>query len=448
MIFLIAGSLHNIIEDAVHTTFANEESVYLQDVEQYIDLVKPSFKAVMIIDEGVRGSELEVEERLLSLINYIDKNFRSAIPVWFLTRDYALYKRLAQQQFKSAKIYFSQHTRVPICVYQMLTQQLTDQFNIPQKDTLPKLDDDKNLDKKGFGFLKRFIQREKKDQLDIKPTDDMEKEYNQISKGLSRVLAVTGHRGSGITSTTVNLAYTAQRRGLSVILVDMDIDYRSTNLYFNNFYESAQRDEEIASSLIRSLAKPQHFKTTAFNVKDDFWLTTLSYSFEDKRLIESFYSCQRFINMISILRQQFNLVLIDMPMDIMSKFSEALLQIDAFGLCIPNNVYSALCTIRGANKELSPENLAYLNAKSKIVVTKYNDKARIQGEPLGPARLSRLVSEVSDSFDLEMSVAGHVPYGLNFDSQIEQDIPLVISSEEYQKVYGDILLRLMEGAKR
>lgn len=448
MIFLIAGRLHNIIEAAVHTTFANKDLVYLQDAEQYIDLIKPSFQGVLILDEGVSGFELVVQENLLALIKYIEKNFSSAIPIWFLTRDYALYKRLAPYQFENGKIYLSQHIRVPICVYQMLIQQLTDQFNIPPKGTLPKLNDEKNLDKKGLGFLKRFIQREKKDQLDIKPADDMEKQYNQISKGLSRVIAVTGHRGSGITSTAVNLAYTAQRLGLSVILVDMDIDYRSTNMYFNSFHESAQRDEEIASSLIRCLAKPHYFKTTAFNVKDDFWLTTLAYSFDDRRLIESFYSNQRFINMISILRQKFNLVLIDMPMDIIGKFSEALLQIDVFGLCIPNNVYSTLATIRGANKQLSPEKLAYLNAKSKIVATKYNDKARLQWEPLSPARLSRLVLEVSDSFDLEMSVAGHVPYGFNFDSQIEQDIPLVISSEEYQKVYGDILLRLMEGAKR
>ncbi|MFD1775287.1 hypothetical protein [Paenibacillus rhizophilus] len=50
-------------------------------------------------------------------------------------------------------------------------------------------------------------------------------------RGIGRIVAVTGHRGCGITSTAVNVASEAGKRGLSALIVDMNIDYRSANMY-------------------------------------------------------------------------------------------------------------------------------------------------------------------------------------------------------------------------
>lgn len=88
-------------------------------------------------------------------------------------------------------------------------------------------------------FLERFLTRSKTEAAG-EGKDEWSKGFAAISKGTSRVIAITGHRGSGLTSTAVNIAHEANKRGLSAILVDLDTDYRSTNLYCNDFYEMAK----------------------------------------------------------------------------------------------------------------------------------------------------------------------------------------------------------------
>ncbi len=116
----------------------------------------------------------------------------------------------------------------------------------------------------------------------IIPTDKITRDFDNLSKGINRVICVTGHRGSGLTSTSVNIAYEASKRGLSAILIDMDIQYRGCNAYFDSFHSSTKKDEEMNASLIRTLARPQDYKTTCFNVANNLWLTSLGYSFNDK----------------------------------------------------------------------------------------------------------------------------------------------------------------------
>ncbi|GJM70484.1 hypothetical protein HMSSN036_27000 [Paenibacillus macerans] len=50
-----------------------------------------------------------------------------------------------------------------------------------------------------------------------------------------------------------------------------------------------------------------------------------------------------------------------------------MIHIDIFGLCVPNNLHAVLSTIRNVEVVLDAEKAAYLNAKSKVIVTKYND---------------------------------------------------------------------------
>lgn len=133
---------------------------------------------------------------------------------------------------------------------------------------------------------------------------------------MSRVVAVTGHRGSGLTSTVVNLAHEASKRGLSTMIIDMDAEYRSMNMYFGRFHEQSNKYDEMSASLIRTLARPQDYMTTACSIKDNLWLTALGYSFQDRRLMDQFYTSDKLVGLLSLLRTKFNLVLLDMPLDL------------------------------------------------------------------------------------------------------------------------------------
>lgn len=88
-----------------------------------------------------------------------------------------------------------------------------------------------------------------------------------------------------------------------------------------------------------------------------------------------------------------------------------------------------------------------MNAKSKVIVTKYNDRSRFQGEIFVPDKVSAIAtSGLLESFTYGMKVAGHVSYDTDFDTQIETDVPLVYSNKDHERAYGNILLRLLEGS--
>ncbi|MDA8234310.1 MAG: hypothetical protein M0Z31_05760 [Clostridia bacterium] len=445
-IFLIAGHFHNIVRDYLHKDLyvINVEQVNLENAVNYIEHTKKKLGGVLITDEGINELGLQTRDILLEFINFIEKNITPNLPIIVLSRNYLLGEILHKFSVgRNLRIIVSDSTRIPLLAYEKVYSEFMGLET--KKEQSLKRETKQELPNKSFSFFARFRQKKNSDD-EIKATDDLAKKYGLISKSISRVIIITGHRGSGLTSTTVNTAFTAHMRGLSTIIVDMDVKYRSTNLYFGTFHQNAQRDEEVAGSLIRCLARPQNYKTTAFNIKDNLWLTTLAYSFNDKRLIDQFYTGLKFISMISVLRQKFNLVIIDMPIDLLGIYSESLIHVDVFGLCIPNNLYAILSTLRNINSVLNKESMAYLNAKSKLIVTKYNDRARIQGEIFTPDKVCQLLaSDLSDNFNIQIPLAGYVPYSFDFDAQVETDVPIVNANMEYERAYANILLRLMEG---
>ena len=269
---------------------------------------------------------------------------------------------------------------------------------------------------------------------------------SRMSLASSRAIVFTGHRGSGATSTGVNVALTASRRGVNTILVDLDVDYRSTNLYFGEYYKQAEDDEYIASSLIRTLAQPQSYQTTAVNIDRNLWLTTLGYDFDDKKLIEQHFTESKVIGLITALKHSFDLVVVDLPLGNFARFPSFLNSIDILSLCMENTVYSAITTLRNISLSFPErERITYLASKTKLVVTKYNDESMYDDEIITPDRLSELIASegFSEDFDMEIPVVGSVPYISWFGKQIESDIPVMDMDSQMQESYDGILLRLM-----
>lgn len=294
-------------------------------------------------------------------------------------------------------------------------------------------------------WSRMFGRQRRKD--DMQTTDSLTRRLEQISRSIHKVIAITGHRGAGITSTAVNLAWEANRRGFPAILIDLDIDYRSLNLYFSTFHEQARQDEDLQASLFRLLARPSDYETAAWHLKGELWLSSLGYGYDDPRQIEQLFTASRLTGLLSVLRTRFQMVILDMPMELLGRFREAFHQIDAFGLCVPNNLHGVVSLARSAELVLEPDSARHMNAKSKLIVTRYNELSHFRGEIFTPEKVREvLTSGLSTCFPYEMSVAGVVPYSSEFDSQIERDLPITSVRKEFETAYGQILLRLMESA--
>ncbi len=448
-LLLVSGGIHEILVGyfSRKTEVVNKDSLQINDLPNFLQEVNPVIEGVVITDEAFSQNIEQDKQGLSTLLEWLKKNQKTSSKVQIITRDFMKEDELELliKTYPNLSIITYDYLRISKAIISQAFGDLrVEQKQAPSFSAKPERVEE--VEKKR-SFLDRFRSKPK-DKTELQATDRLTREFENVSRGISRIVAITGHRGAGLTSTVVNVACEATKRGLSAIIIDMDIDYRSTNMYFSSFHEMTKKDEDINASLIRTLARPQDYMTTAFNIKDDLWITSLGYGVTDRKLIDQFYNPNKLVGLLSVLRNRFNLVILDMPMDLFKVFRESLIHIDVFGLCVPNNIYSVLSTLRNIEVIFDDEDASYVNAKSKVVVTKYNDRSRFQNDIFVPEKVNEmLTSGLSEKFTYEMKLAGYVPYSNDFDSQVETDVPLVNTSVEHEKAFGNILLRLMEGVK-
>ncbi|MGZ9584914.1 hypothetical protein [Paenibacillus marinisediminis] len=450
---LISNGIHHIlIETPIKKIdVVNKRSLSLCDVYHFLTEVNPVIEAALITDEALSQQPGRDKEDMLLLLEWIANSNKPQAPIVVLTRFESTRRDLhsLSSRYHNLNFVTSDLLRISRLQYMQAFELLLASKHPVQQVHKHKPDNQSSHveTEKRRSFLDRFKSKPKAESV-VNATDRLTKDIENISRGISRIIAITGHRGSGLTSTAVNVACEAGKRGLSAVIVDMDAEYRSTNMYFSRFHEQSQRHEDMSASLIRSLARPQDYMTTAFNISDNLWLISLGYGFHDKKLMDQFYNNNKLIGLLSVLRTKFNLVILDMPLDLFRTFRESMIHMDMFGLCVSNNLHSILSTLRNVEVVLDQEGASYLNAKSKVIVTRYNDRSRFQKDIFTPDKVSEVMtSGLSDCFTYEMSVAGSVPYSNDFDSQIEMDVPVVNANADYESAYGNILLRLMEGVK-
>lgn len=463
-ILLVAEGLHHIASASGYNNkrleIVNDKGMGLHEIQRFLQEVNPVVEGVLITDEGLSQHNEQDQDNLILLLEWLGKNSRLDTHVIVISKDFMKEDELSNlsRRYTNFKVITCDLLRIPDSLFKQIYEELSevktsgrhvDDRKEVKTSPARTVDSRKEVDvEKRKSFFDRFRSKSQGGETVREATDQLTRDLQKISRGISRVVAVTGHRGCGLTSTVVNIASEASKRGLSTIIIDMDTEYRSTNMYFSRFHEQTQRDEEMSASLIRTLARPQDYMTTAFSLKDNLWLTSLGYDFNDRKLIEHFYNSSKLIGLLSVLRTKFNLIVLDIPLDLFRIFNDSMIHIDLFGLCVPNNLHSVLSTLRNAEVVLDKESASYLNAKSKVIVTKYNERSKFQDSIFTPDKVSQvLTSGLSDHFRYEMSTAGYVPYSNDFDSQIEMDIPAVNTSADYENAYGNMLLRLMEGAK-
>lgn len=457
-LLVIAGGFHSLVLDSLSrkTVVINSKGLELQDLREFVAEESPSADSVLITDEAFSQKLGQDREHLTHFLEWVEDSGRPGIPVLIITRDSMRVEDFAalSSRHSNLRIVTIDKVRTPLDIFQIELDVAARRESSPvhtNSQAVHKIQNETQANKEPVerkrSFFDRFRSKPDSATEQLEATDRLSRELDNISRGISRIIAITGHRGSGVTSTIVNLAHEASKRGLSTIIIDMDTEYRSMNMYFDRFHERTNKEEQMSASLIRTLARPQDYMTTAFNIKDNLWLTSLGYSFHDHRLIEQFYNSEKLIGLISVLRSRFNLVLLDMPLDLFRKFKETMIHIDIFGLCVPNNLHAVLSTVRNVEVVLDQEKATYLNAKAKVIVTQYNDRSRFQDQLFTPDKVSELLtSGLSEYFRYDMRTAGVVPYNSGFDSQIETDVPLTNTGAEFERAFGQMLLRLMEGA--
>jgi len=434
---LVGGAFAQLL-DVYSLDLVNKEQLHLDQALPFCQQSKLGYEQLLITDDGMAGlDDYTVKSALVSLMLFQENRGRVQ-PILLMTSRASL--QAMSVTGVSIEIYYG--VRIPIQKY--INAISGNNSNRATKKTSKPPPADKSDEKQAAkrGIIERFRKEEKKE-----PTAPFAgREFEMISRDISRVIAITGQKGSGVTSTAVNLAHIANNRNLSTILIDLDTVNCAFNLYFSDFYEQAEKDQDIACSLIRNLAKPQNYNINSHHI-DNLYIVTLAYSFSDKELLERFFTSPKLINMLTFFRKHFQLCLLDMPLEALVRLKECILYVDLFGLCVSNNLYSLTGTLRGFQNVLTDDDLEMLFSKTAIIVSKYNEHIRIQDDFFSPDKVCDLLLELNDvPLAREFELAGHIPYHLEFDTQLETDIPIADSDAYMEKAYSDILLRMIKGA--
>lgn len=268
-----------------------------------------------------------------------------------------------------------------------------------------------------------------------------------FSRSVNRTVLITGTRNSGITSTVVNMAECYAEKGFKTIVVDLDWKMRGMNAYFNSFHEATVDSEEMAASLIRVLASPGEHRVYGHNIDKNLWVTSLGYQFEDSTLEGRFITCDHIISMLTLLKQQFNVVIIDAPLDILQQLSDIIGHLDTIGLCMENNLHSVLSTIRHLDVAFDIHKVKYINAKGKLILNRFDPASKYDGDQFSGETASALMaSGISEAIVYRMPVAGTIPQSALFHQQIETDMPVVTVDNAIKEVFDSLILRMIEGA--
>jgi Mrp family chromosome partitioning ATPase len=259
------------------------------------------------------------------------------------------------------------------------------------------------------------------------------------STNINRFIAVTGHRGSGVTSTAANLAVEASVQGLKTIIIDFDLDYKAMNLYFSKFGEEVNLNPELYNSLIKCLIKPDSYEVNSCRINGNLLLTTLAYSIDNSDKMMQLINSKRLITLASVLKTRFNLVILDIPIDILRQYDDLLIHLDSVALCTNNSLHSVINTVCSMSK-YEKSSLGILALKSKVIVTNYNERNLYDKKPLTSKVTCDILSELSgDVFSQTPECVGEIPYFPDFDQQIDSGKKLCTVNDGFKGVYVNIL---------
>ncbi|NMB34512.1 MAG: CpsD/CapB family tyrosine-protein kinase [Clostridium sp.] len=260
-----------------------------------------------------------------------------------------------------------------------------------------------------------------------------------FSTNINRFIAITGHRGSGVTSTAANLAMEASVQGLKTIIIDFDLDFRAMNLYYSKFGEEVNLNPELWSSLIKCLVKPESYEKGSCRINSNLSLMALAYSIDSKDKIMELINVKRLITLATVLKTQFNLVIMDIPIEWLKDYDDILIHLDSVALCINNSLYSVINTVSSMGK-LERGSLGIMAMKSKVIITNYNEQNLYNKKPLTPEVTCEILSELSgDVFSNIPQCVGKIPYSPDFDQQVETGKKLCTINDEFKGIYINIL---------
>jgi len=253
------------------------------------------FDTLFIIDAAIEQTSRSVNEQLNDLLELFDTVYDTQ-ELRIIFRDELIFKNVAEKINSNSRYVAVYNKTIKINDIKNLLlqsdneptdqQDEVDSLTEETKELLDKIDSEEE-DKKQEPEKKPVTKKKKKPQQP-QVIETKESVFDKIKNIPPRedkimtngVIVVTGDRGSGVTSTAVNLAEVTSSLGLSTVLIDLDYVHRSINIYYPKFGEEADLNVNVHESLIGALIDPSLYDRYRCVINKTLSVIGLAYTYD------------------------------------------------------------------------------------------------------------------------------------------------------------------------
>lgn len=295
-----------------------------------------------------------------------------------------------------------------------------------------------------------IFERPKKKKPRRKAKPKREPEYEpEVSSGVEYkfkgLIAVTGNRGAGSTTIAANIAEIFAYNGNATMLIDLDYKKRNMALLYSEFKDGRNIKQATQIGILAALNNSDNLEDLGVVVKDN--LVLLASGIEEDcfptrfadRGEEELFNFSNILEMLSNAKSEYDVVIVDLPFDIIARSPELIMLVDKFVVPVENNVASVYNTFEGTFKsirEKSPATYKQLLTKMYVVINRYNERTKIGRKKFTP---DLLLNEFLALENRNIKLAGLIHYDGIFATQYNEDKRAVDLSKDLYEEFNDIV---------
>lgn len=304
------------------------------------------------------------------------------------------------------------------------------------------------VEKKSF-FSKVFQKKEKASQDHQGSTEDDESaspqtHVNHMEKG---VYIATGHESVGKSHFISNMAYVLSTQKIRTVVVDIDVISRGLNLYFNQMTKHTMERENAKKSFVKGLENPEMVDehVTRINGYLDIIGTAYGVALNEEEMKLS-RDVERLGQLLTYLRNKYDVVLLDMPIDWYVTHCSLTLYVDQYILLLNNtahSIYKTSATLANIFTQY-PDCYDQYKYKHNLVWYQYKPSIKLDGVKLNQKKSQSMFEHLMGVNHLHFKQTTNIKYIEGVDHVLYSDKAISVNDKETFSHYFEQGIRLFK----
>lgn len=259
------------------------------------------------------------------------------------------------------------------------------------------------------------------------------------------VISFIGSRGSGVSGLVAQTAEIYAMLGKKVVILDLDLQMRSQTVYFPTYSDAVAQHKGVSNSLVR-LTQVNDITTNAVPVTSR--IDVLSTEKTNELIHDGFHSTisNIFENIIDDAIENYDIVLIDLPLDYLTYYIRHIDKIDKNVFVVPNKFYYIEDFFSIQLQNIIDNGDIFSNdllSKSSIILNKFKKEHRdLEGYQLNRLKVKEMLLNAGTPYD-RIPVIGEIPEYKDWEEQFATKIRYIwtddIALGMFRKVISKII---------